>query len=194
MEWWQYVLYGVALISGWLMAYYFHPWISHKLALKRELAVTYLVPFKKWCSVLYKEITEFKERYTRDDYEGTYNQLSRTLIIIDYRELHDVLREAGRYLGKIEKEKPEVAKYLNNLADLVDNLWHGLQDDFPTNFDLLGHDEWIKAIIQYPEKEEFVKGITEKRKDLNQALLKYFQKEKDFNEVRKYLLKQVPEG
>jgi len=194
MEWWQYILYGVALISGWLMAYYFHPWISHKLALKRELAVTYLVPFKKWCSVLYREITEFKERYLRDNYEDTYDQLSRTLIIVDYRELHDVLREAGTYLGKIEKEKPKVARYLSGLADLVDNLWHDLQDDFPVNFDQLGHDEWIKAIIEYPEKKEFVKGIIEKKKHLNQALLKYFQKEKEFEEVTKYLLKQVPKG
>lgn len=163
MEWWQYVLYGVALISGWLMAYYFHPWISHKLALTRELAITYLVPFKKWCSILYKEITEFKERYVRDKYGDAYNQLSRTLIIIDYRELHDVLREAGRYLGKIEKEEPKVAKYLSGLADLVDNLWHGLQDDFSVNFDQSDHDEWIKAIIEYPEKEELVKGIIEKK-------------------------------
>lgn len=194
MEWWQYVLYGVALISGWLMAYYFHPWISHKLALTRELAITYLVPFKKWCSILYKEITEFKERYVRDKYGDAYNQLSRTLIILDYRELHDVLREAGRYLGKIEKEEPKVAKYLSGLADLVDNLWHGLQDDFSVNFDQSDHDEWIKAIIEYPEKEELVKGIIEKKKQLNQALLKYFQREEEFEEATKYLLKQVPKG
>lgn len=192
---WQYPLYIIVIIVvGWLITYYLYPKFSHKLTLRRELDTAYLVDFKKWCRVLYKNLIEFKERYVRDEYEGTYNQFSKTLIIIDYRELHDVLREAGRYLGKIEieKEKREVARYLRELANSIDNLWHDLQDNFSVNFDQSDHDEWIKAIIEYPKKEEFVKEIIEKKKHLNQTLLKKLGKEKEFKEVKEYLLDQFP--
>lgn len=192
MEWvkeWWWVWIIISSIVTWIFGYFIGPWFASRTTLRRELAATYLVPFTEWCCILYKEITEFKERYVRDN---CYNQLSRTLIIMDYRELHDVLKDAGRYLGKIKKEEPEVAEYLSNLADSVDLLWHGLQDDFSENFDQSNRDEWIKAIIDYPEKEEFVKGIIEKNKQLNQALLRYFQCEKEFEEATKYLLRHVP--
>ena len=185
MEWWQYILYGVALVVGWLMAYYFHPCVIQRLALKKALLTTYLMPFKTWCHTLYKEITEFKERYTD---EGVYGTLSKTLIIIDYRELHDVLREEGKYIGKIEKEKPEVAKYLKELDNLVDNLWHSLQDDFSVNFDQSEHDTWIGAIIEYSEKEKLVEAIKRKSK----RILDHFKKEEEFKKVTNYLLQEIP--
>ena len=184
MEWWQYTLYGIALVVGWLMAYYFHPWVIQRLALKKELLTTYLVPFKTWCHALYKELTEFKERYTD---EKVYSTLSKTLIIIDYRELHEVLREEGKYRGKIEGENQEVAKYLKELENLVDNLWHGLQDDFSVNFDQSEHDTWIGAIIEYPEKEKLVEAI----KGKSEAILNHFKKE-EFEKVTNYLLQQIP--
>ena len=186
--WWVWII--LSSLFTWIFGYFVGPWFASRTTLRRELATTYLVPFTEWCCILYKEITEFKERYASRD--NCYNQLSRTLIIIDYRELHDVLKDTGRYVGKIKKEEPEVAEYLSKLADSVDLLWHGLQDDFSENFDQSNRDEWIKAIIDYPEKEEFVKGIIEKNKQLNQALLRYFQCEKEFEEATKYLLRHVP--
>ncbi|RCV63632.1 hypothetical protein C5S53_12895 [Methanophagales archaeon] len=187
--WWVWIM--LSSLITWIFGYFIGPWFASRTTLRRELAATYLVPFTEWCCILYKEITEFKERYAsvRDN---CYNQLSRTLIIMDYRELHDVLKDTGRYVGKIKKEEPEVAEYLSKLAGSVDLLWHGLQDDFSENFDQSNHDEWIKAIIDYPEKEEFVKGIIETKKQLNQALLGYFQSEKKFEAATKYLLRHVP--
>jgi len=186
MQWWQYILYGIALFAGWLMAYYFHPWVIQKLALKKEILDTFLIPFKKWSFTLFKEITEFKERY-KD--KKVYDTLSKTLIIIDYRELHDVLREEGKYIGKIEKENPGVARYLKELENLVDNLWHGLQDDFSVNFDQSEHDAWIRAIVEYPDKEKLVDAIKKK----TDGILDHFEKKKEFEQVREYLLKQFPE-
>ena len=59
---WQYPLYAIAIIVvGWIITYYLYPKFSHRLTLKRELATTYLLDFKKWCSVLYKELDEFKK-------------------------------------------------------------------------------------------------------------------------------------
>jgi hypothetical protein len=172
------------LVVGWLMAYYFHPWVIQRLVLKKELLVTYLVPFKKWCHTLYKEIMEFKERYTD---EKVYDTLSKTLIIIDYRELHDVLREEGKYIGKIEEDNAEVANYLKELENLVDNLWHSLQDDFSVNFEQSEHDTWIEAIIQYHEKEKLVEAI----KRRSERVLDHIKKE-EFKKVVNYLLQQIP--
>lgn len=194
MEWWQYILYGIFLVVGWLMAYYFQPRIIQRLALKKELLATYLVPFKTWCHALYKELTEFKERYTD---EKVYDTLSKTLIIIDYRELHDVLREEGKYRGKIERENPKVAMYLKGLENLVDNLWHSLQDDFFVNFDQSEYDAWIGAIIEYHEKEKLVEAIKRKSKELLDYLKKEevfeLKREEVFKKVTNYLQQQIPE-
>lgn len=184
MEWWEYVLYFVALGSGWIMAYYFHPKITQRLTLRKELAADYLVDFKKWSHVLYRELVEFKNRYP--DLQ-VYNTLSRILIIIDYRELHDVLREQGKYLGKIEKENSGVAEYLRKLEDLVDNLWHSSQDEFSVNFDQAEHDEWMKAIIKYRKKEKLVEFI----KDNSGEILNHFKAE-EFEKAKNYVLDQIP--
>ena len=182
---WQYPVYAIFVIGmGWVITYYFYPKFSHKLALRRTLATTYLIPFMEWCHSLYKEITEFKQRYIDENDE----KLSKTLVIIDHRELHNVLREQGKYIGRIEKENPMVANYLRNLENLVDNLWHSLQDDFHINFDQREHDVWIKAIIDYEDKEKLVKAIKEKRKEL----LEHFKLD-EFNGVKNYLLNQIPE-
>lgn len=175
------IIMGVVTVFSLL----FGPRISEKFMLRSK----YLVPFREWCSILYKEITEFKKRYAD---KKVLDKFSKTLIIIDYRELHNVFSEAGKYLGKIEKEKPEIYKYLSKLERSVDNLWHSLQDDFSVNFDQSEHDEWMKAIIEYTNKKEFVKAITGKRKRLNQELLNHFKKEEEFKKVKKYLLKQIP--
>ena len=185
MEWWQYVIYIVLLVVGWVMAHLLDPWLRQKLALQKELSVTYLIPFKKWCHTLYKELIEFKERYID---EKVFDTLSKTLIIIDYRELHDVLREQGKYMIKVEKENPEVAAYLKNLENLVDNLWHSLQDIFLVNFDQSQHDEWIKAIIEYKDKEKLCEYIKKNSKEI----LEHFKKEQEFEQVKNYLQRQIP--
>ena len=185
MEWWQYILNGIVFVAGWLAANYLQPLMKQQLALKKELLNAYLMPFKTWCHALYRELTEFKERYTC---LNVYDRLSKTLIIIDYRELHDVLREAGKYRGKIELENREVANSLRELEHLVDNIWHSLQDDFSVNFDQTEHDKWIEAIIQYPEKQQFVEAIKEKSK----GIVAYFKKEQEFEKVTSYLRQQIP--
>lgn len=185
MEWWQIFLYFVALAGGWFMSYFVRPWVQEKLALRTALIADYLVPFKIWCRALYKQLVEFKATYTS---QRVYQRLSRTLIIIDYRELHDVLRETGKYIGKIQNEKPQIASYLMELVYLVDNLWHGLQDEFSVNFDQSEHDAWIAAIIQYPEKEKFVEAT----KTRSQRILNYFKREPEFSNLTSYLLKQIP--
>lgn len=188
MEWWHIFLYFVALGLGWFMSYVVRPWVQEKLALRRELVANYLLPFHIWCRAVYKEIVEFRERYTDAQ---VFKTLSKTLIIIDYRELHDVLRETGKYIGKIENEKPQVATYLRKLENLVDNVWHGLQDDFRVNFDQSEHDTWMAAIIRHSDKDKLVDAISKS----SQPILDYFKRaeeKQEFECLKSYLLKQFP--
>jgi len=177
--------YAIADFTNGDMAYYFHPWVIQKLALRKELLIDFLVPFQIWCRALYKELTEFKERY-KD--KQVYKNLSKTLIIIDYRELHNVLREAGKYIGKIERENCKAANYLKRLADLVDNLWHGLQDDFSVNFDQSKHDAWMAAIIKCTKKEELVEVIG----GGSDEILDCFKDEEEFGNLKEYLVERFP--
>lgn len=186
MEWWQITLYFVALIVGWFLSYYVGPMFIQKFALRRELIASYLLPFKAWCRVLCRELTEFKERY-RD--KQVYQTLSKTLVIIDYRELHDILRESGQYRDVIKKDNPDAAIYLKGLEYLVDNLWHGLQDEFRVNFDQSEHDIWMAAIIDYAEKRELVCVIKDKSGEILDYLSK---KEKEFENLTSYLTEQIP--
>jgi len=185
MQWWQILLYFVVLALGWFLSYFVRPWVIEKLALRRELLTDYLIPFKTWCRSLHRELTEFKERYTD---QQVYQTLSKTLIIIDYRELHDVLREAGQYRGKIEKDNADAATYLKGLECLVDNLWHSLQDDFSVNFDQCKHDVWMAAIINYSEKGNLVDAIIRGSPEI----LDYLKKHKEFESLANYLTDQVP--
>ena len=184
MEWWHIFLYFVALGLGWFMSYVVHPWVQEKLALRRELVANYLLPFHIWCRTVYKQLVEFQATYTS---KRVYQRLSRTLIIIDYRELHDVLRETGKYIGKIQNEEPQIASYLMGLVYLVDNLWHGLQDDFSVNFDQSEHDTWMAAIIRRSDKDKIVKAISTR----SRPILTYFKRNQEFNNLTTYLLKQI---
>ena len=47
MEWCQYVLYIVLLAVGWVMAHLLDPWLRQKLALQKEVSVTYLMYYNK---------------------------------------------------------------------------------------------------------------------------------------------------
>ncbi len=185
MELWQYVSYGAAILVGWVVANYLQPLVAQHVALRRDLLINYLVPYKRWCRTLYKELTEFEARYKDKE---VYDSLSNTLIIIDYRELHDVIRDAGNYRGKVRAGDSTVADYLEQLEHHVDNLWHGLQDEFQVNFDQLDHDAWLGAIIEYPDKDKIVGVIREK----SGGIIEHFQKEQEFRRVTKYLEKQTP--
>ena len=185
MEWWKIVLYVVALVVGWFLSYFIGPWVTERLALRRELLIDYLIPFKNWCRTLHRELREFQDRYTD---KKVYKTLSKTLIIIDYRELHDVLRDAGQYGGKLEKDNPNAATYLKGFECLVDNLWHSLQDDFTINFDQSEHDMWMAAIINCSNKGDLVKAIEGK----SDELLDYLSNKEKFNNLTNYLTKQIP--
>lgn len=213
LPWWVTLLTGLGAIVVTLLT----PWIQERLVLRRELAATYLMPFVKWCSTLHEELCEFKDRYIRDKYGDTlsiHDSLSRTLIIMDYRELHDRLRDAPIYMVKIRKEDAEVAKYLQELMELVDRLWHGLQDKLRVNFDQSEHDVWYDAIVRFPRKETVVREI--KKSDAFPELwdkfiekfeiielkekLQFWKRQKKtvekekIDEVLHYLQKQIPSG
>ena len=186
MEWWEILLYFVALIVGWFLSHHYGPLVTQKFALRKELIANYLIPFKAWCRVAYKELMEFEERYTD---QQVYQTLSKTIIIIDYRELHDVLRDSGQYRDIIKKGNPDAAIYLKELECLVDNLWHSLQDEFRVNFDQSEHDMWMAAIISYPEKGKLVDAIA----DGSSEILDYLsRKEKEFENLTKYLTEEIP--
>lgn len=195
--WWVSLLTGLGGIIIALIGACLAPWMQERLALKRELAATYLAPFVQWCSRLYEELSEFKKRYIKADYNETreiYESLSLTLIIMDYRELHDALREAPKYIGKIAQENTEISEYLQELIGPVDELWHGLQDKFGVNFDQSEHDVWIDAIIKFPEKKQIVNTI--KDSDLNKEVWEKFRENEDrkIRRLTTYLQSYIPKG
>lgn len=139
----------LTLILGTFLGYFF--------ASRRELRTAYLLAFEEWCSRLYGEIVEVKERYF--DKNNFFD--NPVLVISDYRELHDRLIDAYRWRSKIEQEgKAVVADCLKELTDLVDKGWHGLQVDFNVNFqtDSL-NDNWLEQIIREPEKKQISQVI-----------------------------------
>jgi hypothetical protein len=106
---------------------------------------------------------------------------------IDFREIHDVFREQGKYISKIEKENQVVAEYLKKLEDLIDKVWHGLQDEYQVNFDQTRHDKWMDAIIKFRNKDKLCGYIRENSKEI----LNHFAK-KGYGKVIEYLQKQIP--
>jgi len=210
-------IYGIiSVIIAAVLTVCLGPWLREHFELRR----IYLAPFRKWCSELYGELSEFKDRYicrSNADTRAVHDSLGRTLVIIDYRELHDRLREAPIYMGKIRKEEAGVAKYLQELMELVDRLWHsnqliGLQDGFETNFDQSEHDVWYDAILKFPRKDAIVCEIRDS--DISQQLWdkfrekfptvelkeksKFWKKQKNtiekqrIDEALRYLRKQIP--
>ena len=98
--------------------------------------------------------------------------------------------------------------------ELVDRLWHGLQDRFETNFDQSEHDVWYDAIVKFPRKDAIVCAIRDS--DISRQLWdkfrekfqtvelkeksKFWKKQKNaiekerIEEVLRYLQKQIPSG
>lgn len=192
MEWvkeWWWVWIIISSIVTWIFGYFIGPWFASRTTLRRELAATYLVPFRKWCADLYGELYEFKERYTKS------SNLTPILIIIDYRELHDRLRDAPKWTGKIEKEKENegVAKYLRELTELIDKNWHELQDKHNVNFETSEYnDDWIREIISCSKnKRDQISNEIEQyiEQKLKQKLMDEY-----LNETLRYLKKQIPKG
>jgi hypothetical protein len=182
------VVSALVIIGGWVVVYYISPWIQKRLGLKREVAARFIIPFKAWCPEIYKELREFKERYTDI---SVFDELSKTIVIVDFRELHDKIKDFGRFRYKIETDKgtKEVVQFLLGVEDRVDEVWHGLQDEFRVFFDQESHDEWLGAIVAYKEKGKLVKAI----KGKSHRLITFFQKEKDGYQLTiKYLKKQMP--
>lgn len=180
VSWWVPII--SAVVTG-IVCYIIPTVIAPKLALNRELAAEYLAPFREWCSNLYGELYEFEERYAKDRIDA-----SPVLIIMDFRELHDTLRYASRWAGKIKKKKKKAAEYLQDLMNSVDEVWHRLQNDYSVNFDTC--DNWIQEIISCPEKDQIGAEI---KGHINSDLKQKFQ-DKRFRKLMKYLEKQIPKG
>lgn len=163
----------LGIIIGVIATIYIAPKVSEEFKL-REI---YLAPFRKWCSETYGELKEFYKRYLEQAHKGVPKD--HLLLILDYRELHEVLREAPRYIGKIEKDKKhngEVAKKFWALMSNVDISWHRLGAEF--TFSLLAVDdvklfeEHIKNNVSRGKQENIAKKIWDDMKDLSPADMK----------------------
>lgn len=190
MNWAQFIIQNVIIVVGGAAAYFGLPWLQQKLALRRELASTYLVPFQTWCNNLYKELSEYSSRYHD---ETNYDELSHSLVIIDHRELHEELRELGKYIVKIEKDNERNSRVPNFLKDLeneVDKFWHKFQDEKRVNFDRPVYGNWISAIYHHQNKQELVNEI----KNKNDRIRSFFKsnRKEEFEMVKEYLRSQIP--
>lgn len=231
--------------------------LGYILGIRKELKTAYLLSFEEWCSKLYGEIVELKERYfyneacfTKKEFKQILEKYPKSkevlwpikkekddkvyvdidkisnnqkgilgktlleeiikhaepdnpvLIIADYRELHERLRDAPRWRSKIEKEDETVADYLRELTNLIDKEWHALQHKHDFNFQTdSSKGNWLEQIIrtEKKEREKISKEIKGKGiKDLK-SMLKSIRESKDkkekrevFEVIKEYLQSKVP--
>lgn len=173
-------------LIGALVAHVLGPYLSEKFVLKAKLAESYLAPFKEWCANFHGEICEFNTRYLEKD----YSHISPLQIIVDYRELHETLRFAPRWIGKIFNKKKEVAKNISELVEIVDPFWHYLEneylDDLPAIEDGLLFEKHIKSLTEN-RRNEIAKKIRDHLKDKEEAYSRT-----QIESILDYLRKNVP--
>lgn len=184
--WWVWII--ISSIVTWIFGYFIRPWFASRTTLIRKLAATYLVPFRKWCSDFYGELNEFNRRYLDKD----FSNISDLQIIVDYRELHETLRYAPRWIGKIGKKKKykPIRDNLLKLIELVDTFWHNLENEYSQE---LPSKDNVKLF------EEHIKALSgNKRQEIAQKLREHIQKQKGTYEcanildILKYLEKKIP--
>lgn len=199
---------AIAALLGGIFAYMIGPYFSERFRLRTKLAETYLAPFKEWCADCYGELHEFNETYLW----GDWSNISSLQIITDYRELHETLRYAPRWIGKIRKDKTwqekltcplrwvgiikkkrkyeTVADRLLKLTKVVDTFWHNLEHDY--SHELLSVSDVIVFMAH-------IKGLSNSQRDviaekirqhLKQEKQKYV--EKDISSILDYLKKEIP--
>ena len=173
----------IGIIAGGILAYIIGPYISERFRLKIRLAESYLAPFKEWCSNLYGELYEFNKRYLEKD----YSHISDLQIITDYRELHETLRYAPKWIGKI---KGDVKDNLLKLMEIVDPFWHDLENKYSQE---LPSKEDVKLF------ENHLKGLSNnKRQEIAQRIRDHLKdKKQDYSKCQilqflDYLEKKIP--
>lgn len=131
----------VVIVSAGLTAW-LGPWLRERF----KLRAIYLAPFREWCSEFYGELDEFHRRYLK----GDYSRVSDLQVIVDYRELHEPLRYATRWTGKIGNEDKRAADNLWKLIEVVDVFWHGLENTYsaelPSKEDVRLFEAHIKSL------------------------------------------------
>lgn len=144
-------------LTAWL-----GPWLRERFELRR----IYLAPFKEWSAGLYGELYEFDERYIK----GNYSNVSDLQIIVDYRELHECLRYAPKWIGKINKRDQDVKANLWKLIQLVDVFWHCLEND---------HSKELPTEKEVELFEAHIKSLSnQKRQEIAQKIRDHLQRER----------------
>lgn len=122
------IVTSVIGIAGVIVGAVLTTWLGPKFAEMFKLRETYLVPFRKWCSEFYGELDEFQRRYLNSNVN--YSSYSDVQIIDDYRAFHEIVMSAPMWVGKIEKERSELANNVKGLIDIVDQFWHRLETQY----------------------------------------------------------------
>jgi len=171
----------VVIVSAGLTA-----WLGLRLREKFELRAIYLAPFKEWCSELYGELYEFNGRYL----EGDDSRVSDLQVIVDYRELHEPLRYAPRWVGKIASENKHAAGNLSELIEVVDVFWHGLENihstELPSKKDVRLFEAHIKSLTK-DDRKIIASRIRDHLKDERQSYC-----QADIEGILEYLKKKIP--
>lgn len=132
------------------------PYLRECFRLWRDQNATYLVPFKRWCTRLYGDLSELCRRYLADKcthkihkccgkditfnfgvellaYSSALPATSPVLLLDDYRALHDVLMDAPEWFGKIikdERDDTELRTAFLALMETVDRYWHKIETQY----------------------------------------------------------------
>jgi len=176
---WTIIVYVLVTVVVAFIAYIISPWLSYK----RELKRIYEAPFRRDCAFFYGETYEFYKRYIEPHVERRPVDISVIQKIDDFRALHESQVNMPRWLGKIEKKEKEkeVAEKLWNFVDIIDKLWHKMEDEFRIRNELRSRDDILKLNPNVREKiaSFLMEPLKDEAKELNEILkgiLPYFRK------------------
>ena len=162
-----------------------------------KLREIYLAPFREWCGYTWGELWEFYDRYSEDppEHEGERKWKEQCpqdslLLIIDFRELHEVLKDAPKWFVKIKEEEKEVFENFSKLMNAVDRIWHSLQDENPE----LAYEgkKFVEHIFDktasQAERRNIANKIWDKFRDSRNNMVSC----KNFKHITDYLKKKIP--
>ena len=160
--------------------------IAPKINEKFKLRGIYLAPFRKWCAETYGELDEFYKRYFIGEKLGRLPK-DYLLLILDYRDLHETLRYAPQWIGKIRKDKKATGEKFWMLMNKVDKSWHRLGQDFrhslPAVDDVKIFEEHIKNSLSDVEQKKIATKIWKDMKALSRD---------DIAKILDFLYKRLP--
>lgn len=169
-------------VIGGVLTYFVAPRVKENFRLREDFYVDY----KKWCTTLCGELSEYKflsdnlDEWKKDSLCSNYNYL-----LTHFWELHNCISRGHKYLGKIykksytfygrKKKERQAFKDLLTFVHEIDARWHELENLYP---------EWVGPLSE-KQFRCLIKSTSETQmKEMGQQItkwIKFLEKKYNFN-------------